>query len=139
MVVIELISTERCTNCNLCVRVCPTDVFDRTQSGPPRIARQQVCQTCFMCEVHCPEDAMYVAPTRHPAEAGSPHLDEQRLLREGYFGSYRARLGWGGELTPPRTGDALLELSLIGPRLLDATEPGPGPEPGPTTNRKDAP
>ena len=61
---------------------------------------------------------MYVAPIRHPAEPGSPHLDEQRLLHEGYFGSYRARLGWGGERTPPREHDELLELSLIGPRRL---------------------
>jgi NAD-dependent dihydropyrimidine dehydrogenase PreA subunit len=135
--VIELINAERCTNCNLCVRICPTDVFDKTQAGPPKIARQQVCQTCFMCEVHCPEDAMYVAPIRHPAEPGSPHLDEQRLLREGYFGSYRARLGWGRTLPPPRTGEELFELSLIGPRLLDAdaTEA----ESNPTTSHKDAP
>ena len=115
---IELINAERCTNCNLCIRVCPTDVFDRTSDGPPRIARQEVCQTCFMCEAHCPEDAMYVAPMRHPAQPGSPHLDEITLLREGYFGSYRARLGWSAGSRPPRTGDELLELSLVGPRLL---------------------
>ena len=63
--------------------------------APPRIARQEVCQTCFICEAHCPEDAMYVAPMRHPAQPGSPHLDEITLLREGYFGSYRARFGMG--------------------------------------------
>jgi NAD-dependent dihydropyrimidine dehydrogenase PreA subunit len=125
--VIELINAERCTNCNLCVRICPTDVFDRS-TGQPRIARQQVCQTCFMCEVHCPEDAMYVAPLRQPAGPGSPHLDEQRLLRAGYFGSYRARLGWGGQLSPPRTGEELFELSLIGPRVMDATEPTTNPK-----------
>ena len=64
---------------------------------------------------------MYVAPMRHPAEPGSPHLDEAKLLREGYFGSYRARLGWGSGRRPPRTGDELFELSLVGPRLLDAS------------------
>jgi NAD-dependent dihydropyrimidine dehydrogenase PreA subunit len=132
--VIELINAERCTNCNLCVRICPTDVFDRTSARTPRIARQQVCQTCFMCEAHCPEDAMYVAPIRHPAPPGSPHLDEDRLLREGYFGSYRARLGWGKERTPPRTGDDLLQLSLTGPRLLGET----ATEPEPTATEEDA-
>ena len=91
---IELIDPGRCTNCNICIRVCPTDVFDRTEGETPEIARQDVCQTCFMCEVHCPEDAMYVAPMRQPAPVGSPHLDRERLLRAGYFGSYRARLGW---------------------------------------------
>jgi NAD-dependent dihydropyrimidine dehydrogenase PreA subunit len=121
---IELINADRCTSCNICVRVCPTDVFERVDGAPPRIARQEVCQTCFMCEVHCPEDAMYVAPTRHPAVPGSPHLDEERLLREGYFGSYRARLGWGADRRPPRNFDELVELSLIGPRVMtDQTEP----------------
>jgi NAD-dependent dihydropyrimidine dehydrogenase PreA subunit len=119
--VIELINAERCTNCNICVRICPTDVFDRTADGPPVISRQDVCQTCFMCEAHCPEDAMYVAPMRQPAEPGSPHLEEQRLLHEGYFGSYRARLGWGEGGKPPHTGDELLELSLIGPRVMTGT------------------
>jgi NAD-dependent dihydropyrimidine dehydrogenase PreA subunit len=115
---IELINPERCTNCNICVRICPTDVFDRSPDGTPNISRQDSCQTCFMCEAHCPEDAMYVAPMRHPAQPGSPHLDEDRLLREGYFGSYRARLGWGDGRRPPRTTEELFELSLIGPRRL---------------------
>lgn len=132
---IELINAERCTSCNICVRICPTDVFDRAQAGPPRIARQEVCQTCFMCEAHCPEDAMYVAPTREPAEPGSVHRDEARLLQGGYLGSYRARLGWGPGRTPPRSGEALFELSLIGPRLLDAAAAGTVE---PTTQEEDS-
>lgn len=115
---IELISAERCTQCNICVRVCPTDVFERTPGGPPRIARQEFCQTCFMCEAHCPDDAMYVAPMRHPAAPGSHHLDQQRLLAEGYFGSYRQRLGWGEGHTPPRNEEELMALSLLGPRTM---------------------
>ncbi|MFZ0387667.1 MAG: ferredoxin family protein [Solirubrobacteraceae bacterium] len=122
---IELIDPERCTNCNICIRVCPTDVFDRTDTGPPTIARQDVCQTCFMCEVFCPEDAMYVAPMRRPAPDGSPHLDSERLLREGYFGSYRARLGWGEGRRPPHTDDEVLALSLIGPRTLTNASSAP--------------
>lgn len=130
---IELINAERCTNCNLCIRVCPTDVFDRDPTGPPRIARQDVCQTCFMCEAHCPEDAMYVAPMRHPAPPGSPHRDEAALMRDGYFGSYRARLGWGSRRQPPRTEEALFELSLIGPTLLTSAT---GQADSPTTQEK---
>lgn len=115
---IELISAERCTRCNICVRVCPTDVFDLVDDGPPMIARQEVCQTCFMCEVHCPADAMYVAPMRQAAPVGSVHLDESRLIETGYLGSYRARLGWGEGRKPPRTVDELLTLSQLGPGLL---------------------
>jgi NAD-dependent dihydropyrimidine dehydrogenase PreA subunit len=100
---IELVSSERCTRCNLCVRVCPMDVFDLVPGAPPAIARQDTCQTCFLCEAHCPDDALYVAPLREPAPPGSPHLDLEALTAAGVLGGYRARLGWGPGRTPPRT------------------------------------
>jgi NAD-dependent dihydropyrimidine dehydrogenase PreA subunit len=54
---VEIVDSERCTGCNICVRVCPTNVFD--VDGPvPVIARQEDCQTCFTCEAWCPEDAL---------------------------------------------------------------------------------
>ena len=59
---IELISESRCTGCNICVRVCPVNVFDAVPQAAPTIARKADCQTCFMCELYCPEDALYVAP-----------------------------------------------------------------------------
>ena len=54
---IEIVSPERCTGCNICVHACPTNVFEAVKNGPPRRARQSDCQTCFMCELYCPEDA----------------------------------------------------------------------------------
>ncbi|MBM7488075.1 NAD-dependent dihydropyrimidine dehydrogenase PreA subunit [Bradyrhizobium canariense] len=30
--------------------------------GIPVIARQDDCQTCFLCELYCPEDALWVSP-----------------------------------------------------------------------------
>lgn len=71
-----------------------------------------------MCEVHCPDDAMYVAPLRHPAPAGSVHRDHGALERDGYFGSFRARLGWGEGHQPPHTEAELLALAALGPRVL---------------------
>jgi NAD-dependent dihydropyrimidine dehydrogenase PreA subunit len=125
--VIEVIDSERCTQCNICIRVCPTDVFERVPGGPPRIARQDSCQTCFMCEVHCPDDAMYVAPLRAPAPSDSIHLDLGLLKSEGYLGSYRRRLGWGEGQTPPHAVEDLTVLAEAGPRLLEqrnsATKP----------------
>ena len=47
---IELMSEGRCVACNICVKVCPTNVFDEVADGIPTIARQEDCQTCFMCE-----------------------------------------------------------------------------------------
>lgn len=87
---IELVSAERCTACNICVHACPTQVFEAVPGGPPRIARQHDCQTCFMCELYCPEDALYVAPDADHAQA----VDEQAVRERGLLGSYRAALGW---------------------------------------------
>jgi NAD-dependent dihydropyrimidine dehydrogenase PreA subunit len=87
---IELVSTERCTECNICVAVCPVNVFDAQPGGPPVIARQQDCQTCFMCELYCPADALYVAPQAELPIA----VDESRLIEKSLLGSYRAAIGW---------------------------------------------
>lgn len=87
---IELISERRCTGCDLCVQVCPTHVFDAVPGGIPVIARQDDCQTCFMCEAYCPVDAMYVAPF---AERLAP-ASEDALAENGLLGSYRRSIGW---------------------------------------------
>ena len=92
---IEVVSAERCVSCDLCIQVCPTDVFERGPDGVPQIAHQADCQTCFMCEAYCPTDALYVAPLAGPAPAGSDHTDEDALLARGAFGAYREVLGWG--------------------------------------------
>lgn len=93
---IELVSVSRCINCDLCVRVCPTNVFDAVPNAPPVIARQSDCQTCFMCEVYCPADALYVA---HDAEQPVA-VAEAAVIASGQMGSYRAVVGWGAGRTP---------------------------------------
>jgi NAD-dependent dihydropyrimidine dehydrogenase PreA subunit len=93
--VIEIVSGSRCVTCDVCVAVCPTNVFDRGPDGVPVIARQGDCQTCFMCEAHCPADALFVAPLTHPAPADSPFVDETHLVTGGLLGSYRKEIGWG--------------------------------------------
>ncbi|MDB5928480.1 MAG: ferredoxin family protein [Polaromonas sp.] len=89
---IELISASRCTGCNICVTACPTNVFDAVPGGPPVIARQGDCQTCFMCELYCPEDALFVAPNAD----GPVAVDEAALGQAALLGSYRRAVGWGG-------------------------------------------
>ncbi len=87
---IELISASRCTSCNRCVDVCPTNVFEAVEAGIPVIARPDACQTCFMCELYCPVDAMFVHPfaDRH-VEVRENDLEERALL-----GGYSRALGW---------------------------------------------
>ncbi|MTH33750.1 4Fe-4S dicluster domain-containing protein [Paracoccus limosus] len=107
---IELVSASRCVTCDLCIDVCPMNVFDRAESGLPLIARQEDCQTCFLCEAHCPTDALYVAAERQPLPAGRLP-DEPALIASGLMGSYRARLGWGKGRKLPRDFSDALQLA----------------------------
>ncbi len=87
---IGLLLADRCTACNVCVRICPANVFDARPNGPPEIARQGDCHTCFHCELYCQADALYVAPDcDHPVavEAGA-------VLAGGTVGQYRRHSGW---------------------------------------------
>lgn len=93
---IELVSASKCIGCNQCVRVCPTNVFDEGDDGLPVIARQSDCQTCFMCELYCPVDALYVEPDSD----GTTDVTEQEAERQGWIGSYREQVGWGRGRTP---------------------------------------
>lgn len=87
---IALLIEERCTHCNACVEVCPANVFDQTESGPPMIARQQDCQTCFMCELYCRADALYVDP-----DCDVPRVvDKATAVATGTLGQYRRHSGW---------------------------------------------
>lgn len=86
---IEVVDAERCTGCNICVHVCPTNVFDITETIPV-IARQEDCQTCFMCEAWCPEDALYVSPFADIPE----RIDLAALKAGNVIGSYRLAIGW---------------------------------------------
>src|SRR6476659_5078052 len=99
---IEVIDAQRCTSCDICVNVCPTNVFDKTD-GVPVIARQDDCQTCFMCELYCPEDALYVAPQT----VASANVEEAaRTL----IGSYRQAVGWRRGQRSGAADDASYEL-----------------------------
>jgi NAD-dependent dihydropyrimidine dehydrogenase PreA subunit len=86
---IELVSESRCILCNKCVQVCPMNVFSAVKNAPPVIARKDDCQTCYMCELYCPVDALYVAPD----VALSVAVSETAVEATGLLGSYRG-VGW---------------------------------------------
>ena len=85
---IELLSETRCTGCNLCVRACPTNVFEARPDDIPIIARPDACQTCFMCELYCPADALYVSPL------ADQHVQVSEAELQSTLGSYSREMGW---------------------------------------------
>jgi NAD-dependent dihydropyrimidine dehydrogenase PreA subunit len=106
---IEILSESLCIRCDICVQVCPTNVFDSVDGEPPQIARREDCQTCFMCEAYCPVDAMYVSPKADERDA----VDENELARAGLLGGYRAEIGWGKGREPGARRDASFRLHSI--------------------------
>ncbi len=67
------------------------------------IARQDDCQTCYMCELYCPVDALYVAPEVTPL---AEPVDLAALKRRAVLGSYRRAIGWAKGSEARRSVDA---------------------------------
>lgn len=95
---IELLIRDRCTQCNQCVTSCPSNVFEAVEGSAPIIARKSDCQTCYMCELYCPADALYVASNCHGDEA----VDEAQVVASGLLGQFRRDHGWGEWAKDPR-------------------------------------
>ncbi|EPZ44693.1 ferredoxin family protein [Alicyclobacillus acidoterrestris] len=109
---IELVSNERCIKCGICVKVCPTDVFDMDENSFPTIARQDDCQTCFMCEAYCPVDALFVSPFADEVVT----VNEKELISTSTLGSWRRTIGWGKGRTKLAAEDTTPFIDRILPR-----------------------
>jgi len=106
---IAQIITDKCNNCAQCVTVCPTFVLDE---GPqtPLIVRIEACQTCYMCELYCDQDAIFVAPDQFNAEPGADPLAHLGVIRRDH--------GWD---RPDQTGH-LDDYRKLGPLLGEGAE-----------------
>jgi NAD-dependent dihydropyrimidine dehydrogenase PreA subunit len=106
-----------CDGCNSCITICPTHVLDPVDGGDgraPVIARLDQCQTCYMCELYCASDAIYVAPDQHVAET----VDPEAIRASGHLGRIRRDHGWD---RPDVTGH-LDHYRLLGPLLQEGVE-----------------
>ena len=60
------IINERCKGCSFCVEYCPKDILelssDFNEKGyhPPIVVEPENCVHCQLCEMLCPEFAIYV-------------------------------------------------------------------------------
>jgi NAD-dependent dihydropyrimidine dehydrogenase PreA subunit len=91
--------------------------------GRSIIARQQDCQTCFMCELYCPVDALFVAPQAD----GHVALEEAQLSQQGLLGSYRAVVGWGEGRVPGASKDRSFQLLAPSPAPAKSAASGGRP------------
>ena len=60
------IVVDRCKGCGFCVEYCPRKVLEMSQEynvkgyHPPFAAHEDLCVNCDLCELICPEFAIYV-------------------------------------------------------------------------------
>ena len=64
-----------CKGCGFCIEFCPKGVlvsaegFNRKGYHPPKVAQPDVCNHCDMCEMICPDFAIFTAgPVESPAD-----------------------------------------------------------------------
>ncbi|KKM09810.1 hypothetical protein SY88_16570 [Clostridiales bacterium PH28_bin88] len=60
---IEKIDYQRCNGCLQCWDTCPMDVI-RVLGKTVYLAYPEDCMCCYLCELACPNDAIYVSPKR---------------------------------------------------------------------------
>ncbi len=76
---------ERCKGCAFCVEYCPKDVlelsteFNSKGYHPPIVAKENTCVFCGLCEMLCPEFAIYV--TEKPKDDSKDKQAEQEVKK----------------------------------------------------------
>ncbi len=76
-----LIIADRCKGCAFCVEYCPLDVlamsdrFNRKGYHPPEVVKSGECVNCNLCEMICPEFAIF-SVERKPAELATERVPE---------------------------------------------------------------
>ncbi len=69
---------ELCKGCGFCVEYCPRRVlelseeFNKKGYHPPIAGNPEACVCCGLCELICPEFAIYVKPIEEEEKEGSP-------------------------------------------------------------------
>src|SRR5947207_3234916 len=75
-ILIHDINDDRCTGCDACVAVCPTNVLDLVENKS-RVLRFQDCIQCEACMFACPTEALVMFPEGGvPPPLKVPELDE---------------------------------------------------------------
>ncbi|MFZ7101537.1 MAG: 4Fe-4S dicluster domain-containing protein [Peptococcaceae bacterium] len=59
---IKYINAEKCKGCGVCAERCPLDTIRMNDEKKAYIAYADDCMTCFLCELVCPQGAIFVHP-----------------------------------------------------------------------------
>ncbi len=69
---IERIDADLCNGCGICLNTCAADVIRiDEQTKKAKIIYPDDCSMCMMCEMDCPQHAVYVSPVGHTPIATS--------------------------------------------------------------------
>jgi thioredoxin reductase/ferredoxin len=75
-ILVHDINDDRCTGCDACVAVCPTNVLDLV-SNKSRVLRFEDCIQCEACMTACPTEALVMFPEgTMPPPLKVPEIDE---------------------------------------------------------------
>ncbi|HEX5057703.1 MAG TPA: NAD(P)-binding domain-containing protein [Kofleriaceae bacterium] len=75
-ILVHDINDDRCTGCDACVAVCPTNVLDLV-ANKSRVLRFQDCIQCEACMFACPTEALVMFPEgATPPPLKIPEIDE---------------------------------------------------------------
>ena len=75
-ILVHDINDDRCTGCDACVAVCPTNVLDLV-GNKSRVLRFQDCIQCEACMIACPTEALVMFPEGGvPPPLKVPEIDE---------------------------------------------------------------
>jgi putative YpdA family bacillithiol system oxidoreductase len=82
---VHSINDDRCTGCDACVSVCPTDVLELV-TNKSRVLRFDDCIQCEQCALVCPTTALVMHPVGTQAPSYRvPDLDEHYQASPGLY------------------------------------------------------